>query len=207
MDGDAVTTARSPFLLWQIFGAWGDLRASFRALMATSPGEPRLLFIAMLSSLIYFLGTMVAESIAPSAVRSEEEMRGFVAANLITALFFRTLALYGVGALACIIMRRFGGTGGWFESRAATFWAMLIAAPVAFALTVIAAIAGPGMSPGHAAALGEAGGIITAVVLAFCLAEAHGFRRAWPVLLGMIAISVAALLLVRGLQLAIGGGA
>lgn len=202
-----MTTARSPLLLWQIFGAWGDLRASYRALMASGPGEPRLLFIAMLSGLIYFLGTMAANAIAPAVLRSEEEMRGFVAAHLITALFFRTLALYGVAALACLILRRCGGTGDWFESRAATFWAMLIVAPVALALTVLGAAIGPGLPAGMSSALSEAGGIVTAVVLAFCLAEAHGFRRAWPILLGMIAISISLLLIVAGLQQMTGGRA
>ncbi|MEM0943830.1 MAG: hypothetical protein AAGI70_07760, partial [Pseudomonadota bacterium] len=110
-------------LPWHMVQAWSDLRASYRALMAGAPSESRLLFLAMLSGLIWFLGqTIIRAGSPPDPTMTADQRSAEVAAHFVAALFFRTLMLYGVAALAQLAMRKAGGTGGWVESRGATFW-------------------------------------------------------------------------------------
>lgn len=200
-DVGAVTTLRQPGLLWQSIAAWGDLRGSFRLLMASAPSEAKLLFIAILSGLFVFVGNVAVERIThQSGLTTDQEFQAFVAAQLITAAFFRTLALYGAAALLCIILRRFGGQAGWFENRAAFFWAALVAAPVLLVTSVLSAVALVRVGDGAEMVIGQIGGIVFALVLSVCLSEAHGFKRALPVFAGMVAVSLVLMTLAGFLQ-------
>ncbi|MEM0924330.1 MAG: hypothetical protein AAGI13_14870 [Pseudomonadota bacterium] len=176
----------------QMATAWGDLRGSYRALMEGAPGEGRLFFIAVLSSLIYFAGTMLSET-APAG----EEGQAWVASHFLSAILWRPLMLYAVGATSCLILRGFDGAGGWVESRAAVFWAMLIAAPVLF-LAQIATVAAHGTA---LVIIQQIAALIAAWVLAVMLAEAHGIARSWAVFAGLVGVILVFLILIRGLFL------
>ena len=90
----------------QMLSAWGDLRASYRDLMAGAPSEGRLFFIAVLSSLIYFAGTMLSQSAPPG-----DEKQAWIASHFLSAILWRPLMLYAMGATATLILRGFGGAG------------------------------------------------------------------------------------------------
>ena len=179
-------------VLWRILGAWADLRGSMRAELDRDPSEGRLLFYVMLSGLIWFIGRHAVLVYGPlGPVILEDEFLGRVAVGFVAAIFFRTLAFYALAALAGAIARAAGGSGGWRDSRAALFWAALVAAPVILAATLLSLLL-TGV-PGQAAAIASMlGAVAFAWATAQCVAEAHDFTSAWRVF-GAVATLAAAI--------------
>jgi hypothetical protein len=178
-------------VLWRMLGAWADLRGSMRAELERDPSEGRLLFYVMLSGLIWFIGRHAVLVYGPlGPVIAEDEFLGRAGAGFVAAIFFRTLAFYALAALAGLIARAAEGSGGWRDTRAALFWAALVAAPVILAATM-ASLLLTGV-PGPAAAIASMlGAVAFAWAVAQCVAEAHGFTSAWRVL-GAVATLAAA---------------
>lgn len=189
------TAARS--LTGRVLGAWGDLRGSMRGLMELRPSESTLFAMFLASGLFACLGQLAQIWLAPETAEMEEGALVSRAAGVMAAaLIFRTLALYLVAALAHLGCRAMGGRATAYETRAATAWAALVAAPVDFGLALLEAIV--------AAATGTTlflEGAAYALALAFCLADRHGFANAWAVLAALVAIPLA---VVMGLALAFG---
>lgn len=181
-------------LAGRALGAWADLRGSLRAELERSAGEARLLFYAVLSGVIWFLGRAALLAWGPVApMLSDEEFLRLIGAELVSAVLYRTLALYLVAAVVGLVAKRFGGTGSWRDSRAAVFWGALVAAPVILAATLVSMLL-TGV-PGRAAEIASMLGVFaSAWVLAHCIAEAHGFASPWRVL-AVIAALVSALVL------------
>ena len=178
-------------VLWRMLGAWADLRGSMRVELDRDPSEGRLLFYVMLSGLIWFIGryaVLVSGPLGP--VIPQSEFVGRVGLEFVSAIFFRTLAFYALAALAGAIARAAGGSGGWRDTRAALFWAALVAAPVILAAT-LASLLLTGV-PGHAGAIASMlGAVAFAWAVSQCIAEAHGFTSAWRVLAAVAALAAA----------------
>jgi hypothetical protein len=178
-------------VFWRMLGAWADLRGSMRAELERGPSEGRLLFYVMLSGLIWFLGrtaVLVYGPLGPAI--PEDQFAGRIGLEFISAIFFRTLAFYALAAVAGLIAWAGGGGGGWRDSRAALFWAALVAAPVILASTFLSLLLAGVPGPGGAIA-SMLGAVAFAWVVAQCFAEAHGFTSAWRVL-GALATLAAA---------------
>ena len=174
---EAVASARQALAV-RILLFWGDMRGSMRSLLDEEPGQGRLIFHAMLSGLVVFLGAVAGLWLDPAtATIPPDELTARVAAAFIGAMFFRTLALYGVAGIAGLAARAAGGVGGGRDTRAAVFWAALAAAPLGFVATLAYGFLD---LPGDAAPmlLKSLAPVGFAVALSPCLAEAHGFRRA-----------------------------
>jgi len=178
-------------LPWRILGAWADLRGSMRAELDRAPGEPRLLAYVMLSGLIWFLGRVLVVEFGPLApTLGPDEAIKRIAAEFVGSIFFRTLAFYGVAALAGAVAMKLGGRGSWRDSRAAMFWAALVAAPVTLAGTLLSLLLAE--APGQAGLIaGMIGSVAFAWAAAHCIAEAHRFASLWRVL-GVVVLSAAA---------------
>ena len=177
-------------LVWRVLGAWADLRGSLRTELARVPVEGRLLFYAMLSGAIWAAGeVMVLRYAVAGTTAAEEEFLGRAAGLVGAALFARTLALYGVSALAHAVARALGGQGGWYASRAAVFWAALVSAPAMMALSLLTLLV-----TGEAKAAGTISQALGSVILAWamgaCLAEAHGFASIWRGMVAVVAVAV-----------------
>ncbi|MEM7239308.1 MAG: hypothetical protein AAF501_16000 [Pseudomonadota bacterium] len=183
-------------LPWRMLTAWGDLRGSYRGLMATAPSEGKLLFIAMASGLVLFLEwTGIARLTGDLATLAPDEMASQVAAQFTAALLFRTLMLYAVAAGLCWVLCRFGGTGGWYATRGAVFWAFLVAAPVTLLCSILGAVIMQRAPGSGGEVIADAGNLVLALVMAACLAEAHGIHSMWRVFLGLIVASVSVIAL------------
>lgn len=178
-------------LIWRVLAAWADLRGSMRFELERRPTEGRLLYYAILSGLIWFLGQAVLVAWGPLApTLSPAEFRARIGWELVTSVLGRTLALYVLAAVGGALARAAGGTGGWRDSRAAFFWAALVAAPAILAAHLLAILL-TGV-PGHAAAIADGlGKLLYGIALAHCIAEAHGFRSHWRVLAVMAALVAA----------------
>lgn len=178
-------------LVWRVLAAWADLRGSMRHELQREPGEGRLLYYAILSGLIWFLGRAALLAWGPVAPTLTPEMfRARLAADLVTSVFFRTLALYALAAVAGAVARAAGGAGSWRDSRAAFFWAALVAAPAVLAAHLLSVLL-TGV-PGRA---GEIAGMLGALAFGWAaaqtIAEAHGFASGWRVF-AVMAVLVAA---------------
>jgi hypothetical protein len=169
--------------------AWGDLRGGLRRFLASRPSEADLLMVAMLSGLFHFLGEAAKATYLPArGVETDGDRAGLIAGLVLGSFLIRTLGLYILAVVAQLAARAAGGHGTWRESRSAVFWAALVAGPVALLAALGVVLAGGG-APG--AAISSIGSAAFAIALAFSLAEAHGFRRAWVVLLVIAGLSVA----------------
>lgn len=176
-------------LAGRVLSAWADLRGSLRAELDHGVGEARLLLYAVLSGLIWFLGRAALLAWGPLApTLTEEEFLRLIGAELVSAVFYRTLALYVVAAMVGLVARRFGGTGSWQASRAAVFWGALVAAPAILAATLLSLLLTE--VPGKAAEIASMlGAVASAWVLAHCIAEAHRFHSHWRVLAVIAALA------------------
>jgi len=175
-------------VLWRMLGAWADLRGSMRAELDRAPSEGQLLFFAMFAGLIWFLGQVAVLAYGPLApTLSENEFTGRVAWEFITSALFVPLFYYVLAAIGGALARAMGGVGSWRDSRAAFFWAALVAAPVILAAKLLALflVGLPGPVVGSVEMLGKAA---FAWAIAHCFAEAHGFASAWKVLATLVGL-------------------
>jgi hypothetical protein len=174
-----------------MLGAWADLRGSMRAELDRDPSEGRLLFYVMFAGLFRFVGAAMVLAYGPLALAMPEDVfRGQIAASFVAIFFLLSLLYYAVAATGGGLARAMGGTGSWYDSRAALFWAALIAAPAILASKLLALIlAGmPGPVVGSVEMLGE---VAFAWTTAHCFAEAHGFASVWKVLAVVVGLAVA----------------
>jgi hypothetical protein len=116
-----------------------DMRATTRALIEENPGEARLLFFVLLSDVIFFLSRGLALVISPGSAASER-LPLEIGLWLVAALFLRTAVLYGFSAFVAAVCRVLGGRGSWRDTRAAVFWASLVAAPIGVVGALIVAL-------------------------------------------------------------------
>ena len=175
-----------------MLGAWADLRGSMRTELDRDPSEGRLLFYVMLSGLIWFIGQVAVLAYGPiGPTLTGDEFRGRVGWEFVTTMFLLTLFYYVLAAIGGAIALAFGGKGDWRASRAATFWAALVAALVILASKLLSIII-VGLPGGIAEMVLTLGKVAYGWALAQCFAEAHGFASAWRVL-AVVATLVAAL--------------
>lgn len=170
-----------------------DPRGSMRAMLESNPGEARLLAYAVLAAMLLLverLFRLFAEA-APGA-----DLTPRVVEQVVSLMFFLPLAYYGLAAVATMIARALGGQGGWFQGRAAFFWAALVSAPIVVLTGLAALAAGPGAG---AAILRQAASFFFAWALANCFAEAFGFTSTMRVLAVIVVIALVPLGLVWAL--------
>lgn len=188
MDGKPTLTdpparPRRRGLTERLLGAWGDLRGAARAVLAARPSEGFLLVIAMTSGVFWLLGALAELWTSnEAAAMNEDQLLGQAQNLLVAGLFFRTLMLYAVAGAAGLAARLAGGTGSYSDTRAAVFFSALVAAPLLLTATLLAVIIGPA-APGFGAILRTLAQLAWLWAFSCFLAEAHGFRKSWPVAL------------------------
>jgi hypothetical protein len=148
----------------------------------------------------------------PNALRTargletDEPVSVALGAHLFGYLFLAPLLLYGAAIAIHGIARGFGGRGSALAARAALFWSLLLAGPVALAISLAGVVAevaaGPAVLP-SVGLLGYAGLALWLWIFAACLAEAEGFQHSGRV----AAVVVAGFGVVAGLLAALAGGA
>lgn len=187
----------------RILDAYANMRDSTRAIIVSKPSEGRLLFMALLSDVIFFLARSISMVVLPP-----EEVRlslpHYVGLGLVVAFLFRTAIFYVFAVLAHIVSKPFGGKGTWYSTRCAVFWAALVSAPIelfAALVTVIVVYLRPSIPALDVDTLVSAPYFIGPIAFGFFLsagvAEAQGFRytyRVMAVLAILTILSIAAYL-------------
>ena len=106
---------------------WLRPRSAMRGVLAMRPREAVILAFAMIAMLFIFIArTAKTLGIVPPEGATTEAMVG---AQFVTLVLFAPLFLYGFAALLRLVFRLTGGQGGWYETRLATFWALMVTAP------------------------------------------------------------------------------
>jgi hypothetical protein len=178
-------------VLWRMLGAWADLRGSMRVELNRAPTEGRLLFYVMLAGLFRFAGEAMELAYGPLALTTPADVfRGQIAAQFITIFLFLTLLTYAVAATGGALARAMGGTGSWHDSRAALFWAALVAAPAILAAKLLSLVLA-GLPVPVLGSIEMLGGVAYAWTTAHCFAEAHGFSSVWRVLAVVAGLAIA----------------
>lgn len=186
----------------RILDAYSDMRWSTRSLIRSNPSESRLLFLALLSDVVFFLARSLTMVVAPpdSVGAQLPEQIGL---GLVLAFLVRTSLFYLIAATAKILSAPFGGRGSWRETRAAVFWAAFVSAPVE-AFGALLLLAGGGLAsiiplPPAPSVLVETPYLLGPIAFGFFVcagvAEAQGFRYTYRV---MIAAALIALPLLWG---------
>lgn len=156
---------------------WRAPRAAMAREVACGLNEGRALVHLMIACGVLFVASL------PNAVREartlgiDDAVEGAVSAHLFAYLALAPLLAYAFAALAHLAARGFGAAGGFLAARAAVFWSLLLAAPLALAASVLGAVAeatAPALLP-WLDALGYA--VVAAWLWYFAasLAEAEGF--------------------------------
>jgi hypothetical protein len=143
--------------------------------------EARLLFYAFAAAIFGLIGAVGAQALNPAPAIAAD-FQQWVVTKTVVGLFVQPLGYYGAAGIMGLLCRGAGGTGGWRDTRAAVFWTALAAAPAGAMLAVVGGALTAGGAGLWPAAVGKAAGsAVWAALLAPALAEAHGFRSAWPV--------------------------
>lgn len=176
-------------LVDSIAGAWRDPRRAMARQVAAGLSEGRSLLYLMLACGLYFVASL------PNAVREAraldiaDPVEGAIAAHLFGYLALAPLLAYGLAALIHLVARGFGATGGFGAARAALFWSLLAAAPLALGLALVGVgveVAAPRLLP-ITVALGYAALALWVWLFAASLAEAEGFAATRRVVAGVAA--------------------
>ena len=184
---------------------WRDPRGAMAAELGRGLSEARALVHLMLACGVFFVASL------PNAVREAraldiaDPVEGAVAAHLFGYLALAPLVAYGLAAVVHLVARGFGARGGFRAARAALFWSLLMAAPLAL-LLALAGVAVEVAAPALATLLDWLGVGALAFWLwlfAASLAEAEGFAGTGRVA-AVVAASVGAVAGLVGL-LAAGG--
>ncbi|MEM9762904.1 MAG: Yip1 family protein [Pseudomonadota bacterium] len=164
----------------RMFRAWMDPRATMRGVLDAHPGEGRILMFAMTSGAVLFAAECLRIMMrAASGSTPPDQLSATFAASFTALLILRPLMLYGLAGIAGLIARACGGTGSWRDTRAAVCWSALTAAPVSFLATVAEVLlARTGVVQ---ISLGPVGMAAFTGMMAYCVAEAHGFSRVWVI--------------------------
>ena len=179
---------RHPGLILGVARFYHDPRGSVRGMLDSHPSEPRLLAYAVIAALVLLAGRLVLVGMS-----AEGNLLPRILEQVVSIVFFLPLAYYGLAALGTMFARMAGGEGSWQTGRAAFFWAALCSAPFV-ALSGLAPVLA-GQNPIVQNTVAMLGPVVLMIAVAYCFAEAFGFRRAWTVAAAMVTpVAVLALL-------------
>lgn len=184
---------------------WRDPRGAMAAEVGRGLSEARALVHLILACGVFFVASLPNAVREARALAIADPVEGAVAAHLFGYLALAPLVAYGLAAVVHLVARGFGARGGFRAARAALFWSLLMAAPLAL-LLALAGVAVEVAAPALATLLDCLGVGALAFWLwlfAASLAEAEGFAGTGRVA-AVVAASVGAVAGLVGL-LAAGG--
>ncbi|HSF91048.1 MAG TPA: Yip1 family protein [Paracoccaceae bacterium] len=173
-------------IMQRVVDAWRDMRSSTGRLIAERPSEARLLFFVLMSDLMFFLSWTIKTVVSPTSV-AESVLPEDTALLLIGALMMRTAAVYVFALVLGAGMRILGGKGSYHDTRAGIFWGSFVAAPFGLlsAMITVALVKLETISPvfgSDAISLAPLWiGLLPFVwFVSAGAAEAHGFKKVFP---------------------------
>ncbi len=193
-------------LFAKVWEAWTDMAGSTRRLINEKPSEARLLFFVLMSDLMFFLSWSIKTIVSPNSI-AESALPDNVALLLVGALLLRTTSVYIFSFLVGWFLKLLGGKGTLKDTRCGIFWGSFVAAPFGL-LAAMLAVAMHYLEPTMPFLKNETIGLapLWLGLLPFVwfvsagAAEAHGFKRVFPLFAGLSLLCVAGLLFAMYLQ-------
>lgn len=122
-----------------IWRGWRDPRGAMTREVAAGLSEARSLMHLMLACGLLFVASLPNALREARALDIADPVEGAIAAHIFGYLALAPLLAYAVAALVHLAARGFGARGGFRAARAALFWSLLLAAPVAIGLALLGA--------------------------------------------------------------------
>lgn len=120
--------------------AYRDPRAAMAELRAEGLSEPRALMQLFLACFLGLVASLPQAVRQAQGIETDDPVTAAVAAHVFGFIFVAPLLAYGFAALTHLAARAFGSrTAGYLPARAAVFWALTLAGPLALALALIGA--------------------------------------------------------------------
>lgn len=119
-----------------IIYSWFFMRAATRRLIVSRPDEGKLLFLLLVSDMVFLFSWTVRVLLvpqSPGAWMFEADLGLLV----MMAFGVRTAAMYVFAMILGAFCRLIGGRGTWRNTRIALFWAALVSAPFGFAAALL----------------------------------------------------------------------
>jgi len=123
-------------MIERIYDAWFDMRSSARRLINENPDEGRLVFLILLSDLIFFLSWSIKTVVSPIS-SATDYIPAEIGIFLVGALMVRTPFMYLFSLVVFGVAKLFRGQGTWYETRVCVFWAALVSAPFSFIAALV----------------------------------------------------------------------
>jgi hypothetical protein len=178
--------------------AYRDPRGAMAEQVARGLSEPQALVHLFLACFLGLVASLPQALRQARSLDTADPVTAAVTAHLFGYVFVAPLLAYGLAALVHLAARAFGARGAFLPARAATFWALLLAGPIAITIALAGAgaeIAGLPRLP-WLPLLGYAGLAWWLWLFAATLAEAEGFRTG--------RVAAALVLVAAGLALVLG---
>lgn len=187
-------------ILLKVWDAWLDMRASTRRLVEEHPSEARLLFFVLMSDLIFFLSWTIKTVVSPTSA-AESVLPEDISLLLVGALLMRTAAVYVFALVLGSALRILGGTGSYHDTRAGIFWGSFVAAPfgILSAMVTVLLVKLENVAPffqSETLSLAPLWiGLLPFVwFVSAGAAEAHGFKKVFPLFAFLSLLCVVALI-------------
>ncbi len=179
--------------------AWRDMAQSTRRLIDENPSESRLLFFVLMSDLMFFLSWSIKTVANPDSIVAAALPKD-VALLLVGALLLRTTSVYIFATVVGALLRVLGGRGSFKDTRSGIFWGSFVAAPFGL-MAAFLAIGMSALEPyvplfrNETVALAPLWlGLLPFVwFVSAGAAEAHGFKRVFPLFAGLSLLCVVGL--------------
>jgi hypothetical protein len=159
--------------------AWRDPRGAMARQVSAGLSESRALAHLLLACALLWLASVPQAMRAAGAIDVDDPLSAALAAHLFGYLVVAPLMFYGLAVPVHLAARALGGRGGFLGARSALFWSLLVGAPLALLLALLA-VAAPGVPWVAGAAPWFAGAALAFWfwLLASAVAEVEGIRRA-----------------------------
>lgn len=162
----------------RIISAYAGMRRETLDLYQTRPSEGVILSFLMIAGLAVFAGGVV-ELLLTGGPDGRAQLVGQAGPLLIGAFVLLPLGAYLLSVIMTPILRGFGGSGGFYETRLALGWSAAVAFPLILIISVFNVIGHQQMiSPLANFTLNVAPSALWVYLLASAMAALHGFRSA-----------------------------
>jgi hypothetical protein len=135
--------------------AWRDPRGAMARQVSAGLSESRALAHLLLACALLWLASVPQAMRAAGAIDVDDPLSAALAAHLFGYLVVAPLMFYGLAVPVHLAARALGGRGGFLGARSALFWSLLVGAPLALLLALLA-VAAPGVARVAGAAPGVA---------------------------------------------------
>ena len=204
--GDHVFREDRTGLFERIWDAWNDMRASTRRMIEEGPSEARLLFFVLISDLIFFLSWAIKIVVAPNAA-IVDIMPQDSAIFLVGALIIRTASVYAFATLVGFGLKAIGGKGSLKDTRVGMFWGAFVAAPFGLLAAIVTFFMAkfepflPFLGNETLSLMPLWVGLLPYVwFVSAGAAEAHQFKKVFPLFAGLSFILIAGMVLTMYLR-------